>query len=102
MALLYTTGDYNLTIDFYDLPFSILSTQSTTIKNSLMVYVDNANQAVRWNENSNSFAVYSMTGSLIRQGGKSDQVSTVGLPKGVYILMITTPKGEKLTKRFIL
>ncbi|KEY19306.1 T9SS type A sorting domain-containing protein [Kaistella antarctica] len=102
LALLYTTGDYNLTIDFYDLPFSILSTQSTTIKNSLMVYVDNANQAVRWNETSNSFAVYSMTGSLVRQGGKSDQVSTVGLPKGVYILMITTPKGEKLTKRFIL
>ncbi|QOW09208.1 T9SS type A sorting domain-containing protein [Kaistella flava (ex Peng et al. 2021)] len=102
LALLYTTGNYNMTIDFHDLPFTALNTQSTSLKNSLLVYVDKTSNTVRWNETSNSYAVYSMSGSLIRQGGKGESFSTAGLPKGVYVLMITTPKGEKLTKRFIL
>ena len=102
LALLYTTGDYTMTIDFHDLPFTALSTQSNSLKNSLLVYVDKTSNTVRWNETSNSFAVYSMSGSLIRQGGKGASFSAAGLPKGVYVLMITTPKGEKLTKRFIL
>lgn len=102
LALLYTTGDYNMTIDFYNLPFTMLSTNNNSLKNNLLVYVDNALQNVRWNQPANSYAVYSMTGSLIRQGGKAESFSAAGLPKGVYLITITTPKGEKLTKRFIL
>ena len=102
LALLYSTGDDYLTIDFYNLPFSVLKTQESDLKNNLLIYVDKNLNTVRWNQTSSSFAVYSMTGSLVRQGGKGDILSSTGLPKGVYVLVVTTPKGEKLTKRFIL
>lgn len=102
LALLYTTVDDNLTIDFYNLPFTILKTQESSVKNNLQVYVDKASNTVRWNEASSAYRVYSMTGSLIRQGSKGISSSYAGLPKGVYVLSIITSKGEKLIKRFIL
>ena len=102
LALIYSTGDDNLTIDFHNLPFTILKTQENSIKNSLMVYVDKTSNTVRWNESSTSFEVYSMSGALIRKGLKGESFSSAGLPKGVYLLTVTTSKGEKLTKRFIL
>ena len=102
LALLYTTGDDNLTIDFHNLPFTVLKTLESSVKNNLQVYVDKSSNMVRWNEASTSYTVYTMTGNLIRQGSKGTSFSSAGLPKGVYLLTITTSKGEKLTKRFIL
>lgn len=100
--MLYTTGDDNLTIDFHNLPFTVLKTLESSVKNNLQVYVDKSSNMVRWNEASTSYTVYTMTGNLIRQGSKGTSFSSAGLPKGVYLLTITTSKGEKLTKRFIL
>ena len=68
LALLYSTGDDYLTIDFYNLPFSVLKTQESDLKNNLLIYVDKNLNTVRWNQTSSSFAVYSMSGSLVRQG----------------------------------
>ncbi len=102
LALLYTTGDDNLTIDFHNVPFTVLKTLESSVKNNLQVYVDKSSNIVRWNQASFGYAIHSMTGSLIRQGSKGTSFSSAGLPKGVYLLTITTSKGEKLTKRFIL
>ncbi len=102
LALLYTTGDDNLTIDFHNLPFTVLKTLESSVKNNLQVYVDKSSNIVRWNQASVGYAIHSMTGSLIRQGSKGKSFSSAGLQKGVYLLTITTSKGEKLTKRFIL
>ena len=102
LALLYTTGDDNLTIDFHNVPFTVLKTLESSVKNNLQVYVDKSSNIVRWNQASVGYAIHNMTGSLIRQGSKGTSFSSAGLSKGVYLLTITTSKGEKLTKRFIL
>lgn len=102
IALLYSKGDDNMTVDFYDLPFTTLKTQENLVKNNLLVYSDHAVKSVRWNQSATSFTVHNMAGSIVRQGGKAESFSSSGLPSGVYILTITTTKGKKLTKRFIL
>ena len=102
LALLYSTGNDYLTIDFHNLPFSVLKTDEGSIKNNLLVYVDRTSGTVSWNVPTQSYAVYSMSGNLVKQGVNSKSFSSAGLPKGVYILSVISAKGEKLTKRFIL
>ncbi len=102
LALIFATNSFYNTVDFYDLPFAILGTSNNTITNSLLVYADAASQTIRWNETANSFAIYSMTGSLVKSGAKAQSTSSTGMPKGVYILKITNASGKEISKRFIL
>ncbi|RIJ43148.1 S8 family serine peptidase [Pontibacter oryzae] len=61
-------------------------------------------QIIAHGEGMAQLALYSITGQLIRtfsDAGVIKQMSTAGLPAGVYILKVVTEQGEKLSSRLL-
>ncbi len=102
LALMYTTDNNMYTTDIYKLPLTtgtMATVDAAHANNDLQVYT--AYDTVNWNRNAVSFVIYNMAGGVVKQGNAKNSTSIAGLNKGVYLISITTAKGERLTKRFI-
>ncbi len=92
------TGNQMLT-KFFNIPFQNLATQNNLVSN-LQVYTDDLNKIVGWTEKATQYEIYDLVGRTVKKGAHASFTSTVGLPKGMYIVKLSTPKGN-ITKKFM-
>ncbi|HAV02844.1 MAG TPA: hypothetical protein DCW95_06595 [Chryseobacterium sp.] len=102
LALLYTTGNYFYTVDFYDLPFAVLGTEESSAEKKVQVYYDPTRQLVKWDAAAYSAALYRMTGLHVRTQTKSESMAASGLAAGVYVLVVQLEDGHQVSKNVLI
>jgi len=102
LALLYTTGNYFYTVDFYDLPFAVLGTEESSAEKKVQVYYDPTRQLVKWDAAAYSAALYRKTGLHVRTQTKSDSMAASGLAAGVYVLVVQLEDGHQVSKKVLI
>lgn len=100
LALVYNNYEEFITTEFYDLPFSVLATNNTSV-NTTKIYTDRLNKTINWSEKANTYEVYGMAGDMLLKGNNADKASTSTLLKGAYVLKLSTDKGV-VTKKFMI
>ncbi len=102
LTLLYTTGNYFYTVDFYDLPFAVLGTEESSAEKKVQVYYDPTRQLVKWDAAAYSAALYRKTGLHVRTQTKSDSMAASGLAAGVYVLVVQLEDGHQVSKKVLI
>jgi len=71
-------------------------------KNELFVFIDNDLLKIRSAENISLIKIYDMSGKLIIAKKASESISVSALTKGVYLVSVTTEKGDMINKKMII
>jgi photosystem II stability/assembly factor-like uncharacterized protein len=103
-SVAYIVGDSGLILT--NSKYILQAGSFTALQNSLKVYPNPGSRIINVEANApHTLAVYSATGSLVKEVStfsKSHTVSLEGCPRGVYLITITAGNGDKITRRLVL